>query len=87
MKYAGQGVVLRHKMCKGGDKMILSDLLPGEYAVLLGAPNLLLPTALGAGKKVQLVMKRPELSLVLADGIRFALSGSLAEQLVVVRAP
>ena len=67
--------------------MILTDLQAGERAVLLGAPDVLLPSALAAGKKVELVLKRPELALVLADGVRFVLSGELARSLVVVRAP
>ena len=67
--------------------MFLNELSVGEQAVLLAVPGLLLPQSLAPGGKISLVLSRPELSVVEAGGTCFALSGDLARQIVVVRAP
>lgn len=65
--------------------MILTDLAPGEGGVLLAVPGVLLPLCLRPGGRISLVMKRPELSVVDADGARFALAGELARQIIITR--
>ena len=67
--------------------MKLTELKVGERGVLLAAPDVLLPNALRPGKRVEMIMTRPELSLVSAGSAHFALSGDLAGQIIVVRAP
>lgn len=66
--------------------MILTDLEPGESGVLLAVPGALLPLCLHPGGRILLVMKRPELAVVDADGARFALAGELARQIIITRA-
>lgn len=65
--------------------MKLTELLPGERGVLLSVPHTLLPFSLRPGNSVSLVMSRPELSVVDADGARFALSGELARQIIITK--
>lgn len=65
--------------------MKLTELLPGERGVLLSVPRTLLPFSLRPGNSVSLVMSRPELSVVDADGARFALSGELARQIIITK--
>lgn len=65
--------------------MKLTELSPGETGVLLSVPHTLLPFSLRPGKQISMVMTRPELSVVDADGARFALSGELARQIIITR--
>ena len=67
--------------------MKLTELKVGECGVLLAAPDVLLPSDLRPGGRVQMVMTRPELSVVTAGNAHFALSGDLAGQMIVIRAP
>ena len=67
--------------------MILTELKQGESAVLLATPDVLLPQALRPGGRVQLIMTRPELSVVTAGKSHFAVAGELAKRIIVVRAP
>ena len=67
--------------------MLLCEMKVGEQAVLLAMPTEQVPRALRQGKRVALVMSRPELSVVLAGDMRYAISGDLARRIVVVRAP
>ena len=67
--------------------MYLCEMKNGEEGVLLAMPTERVPRALRQGRRVALVMSRPELSVVLAGGMRYALAGELARKIVVVRAP
>lgn len=67
--------------------MLLCEMKIGQEGVLLATPTERLPLALRQGKRVAMVMTRPELSVVLAGGVRYALSGALAREIIVVRAP
>ena len=67
--------------------MRLSEMRVGENAVLLGAPPRCLPQVLLPGRKISLVLKRHGLAVIEVEGIGIALSGDLAERIVVVRAP
>ena len=60
--------------------MKLTELKVGECGVLL-------PSDLRPGGRVQMVMTRPELSVVTTGNAHFALSGDLAGQIIVIRAP
>ena len=55
--------------------------------MLLAAPDVLLPSVLCAGRRIEMVMTRPELSVVTVGESHFALSADLAGQIIVVRAP
>ena len=65
--------------------MKLTELSPGETGVLLPVPHTLLPFSLRPGNRVSMVMTRPELSVVDADGARFALAGELAQKIIITR--
>ncbi len=65
--------------------MKLTELSPGEAGVLLSVPHTLLPFSLRPGNRISMVMTRPELSVVDADGARFALEGELARQIIITR--
>lgn len=65
--------------------MKLTELSPGETGVLLSVPHTLLPFSLRPGNRVSVVMTRPELSVVDADGARFALAGELAQKIIITR--
>lgn len=63
--------------------MKLTELSPGEVGILLSVPHTLLPFSLRPGNRISMVMTRPELSVVDADGARFALAGELARQIII----
>lgn len=67
--------------------MILSEMHPGEHAVLLALPPLCLPGLLSPGKRISLVLKRRGLAVIEVSGTGLALSGELADRIIVVRAP
>ena len=67
--------------------MILSELHKGESAILLAVPESVLSFVLRPGGRVQLILSRPELTVVEVDGARFALSPQLSDRIVVLRAP
>ena len=67
--------------------MILSELHKGETAILLAVPDSVLSFMLRPGGRVQLVLSRPELTVIDVEGARFALSPQLSDQIVVLRAP
>ena len=56
--------------------MFLNELTPGAQAVMLSAPDVALPHCLRPGQKLQLVMTRPELSVVELEGKAFVVAGS-----------
>ena len=67
--------------------MILSEMHQGEEAVLLALPPLRLPRLLSSGERIAMVFKGRDLAVVEVGGTGLALSGELADRIIVVRAP